>query len=465
MKPATASILLLACLACSTQPKLDRTKAPDTPPLAPVKLPALQESTLGNGLNIVMVPDERLPLVTMRLVFRGGSRFDPPSQPGLAETVASLMKAGTPSRPAQKIAEELAAVGGRLDASATPDAMWVSGSVLAEHTSVLLDIAADVVRNSDFPQDEIDLRKQNRLQELELQRSQSETLGDEKLHAAVFGGHPLSRTLPTPEAIRSIKRGDLLQFREQHFTPSNAVLIVVGALPGDMLDLIRSRLESWTGPAAPPPPAGELPKPARTITLIDRPGSAQVDILIGHLGVPRASPDYFPLLVASNILGGGASSRMFVNIREKHGFAYHASAHHIPYRDTGFFTATTQVREEVLEPAIQAVFAELDRMAREPVSSEELSNVKNYLNGTFVMNFSSQDGVASQLASNRINELPPDYLEKYVTRIRSVEPSEVQKAAAKYMSSSEASVVIVGDASKIRKTVEKFGKITVEKAK
>jgi predicted Zn-dependent peptidase len=465
MKLAATSLLLIACFACSTQSKLDRTKAPDTPPLAPVKLPALQESRLSNGLNIVMVPDKRLPLVTMRMVFRGGSRYDPPAQPGLAETVASLLKAGTPSRSAQKIAEELAIVGGSLDASATPDAMWVSGSVLAEHTSVLLDIATDVVRNSDFPQDEIDLRKQNRMQELELQRSQSETLGDEKLHAVVFGSHPLSRTLPTPESIRSLKREDLLRFREQRFTPSNAVLIVVGALPGDMLDLIRSRLENWSGKEAPPAPGGELPKPARSITLIDRPGSAQIDILIGHLGVPRTSPDYFPLLVGSNILGGGASSRMFVNIREKQGFAYHASAHHIPYRDTGFFTASTQVREEVLEPAIQAVFAELDRMAKEPVSNEELSNVKNYLNGTFVMNFASQDGVASQLASNRVNDLPPDYLEKYVTRIRSVEPAEIQKAAAKYMSPSEASVVIVGDAAKIRKTVEKFGKVTVEKAK
>lgn len=465
MKLAATSILLLACAACSTQPKLDRTKAPDTPPLAPVKLPALQETKLDNGLSVVMVPDKRLPLVTMRLVFRGGSRYDPAAQPGLAETVASLMKAGTPSRTAQKIAEELAEVGGSLDANATPDAMWVSGSVLAEHTSVLLDITNDVVRNSNFPQDEIDLRKQNRMQELELQRSQSETLGDEKLHAVVFGSHPLSRTLPTPQSILSIKRDDLMRFREQMFTPSNAVLIVVGSLPANMSELIRSRLENWPKKEIPPPPGGELPKPARSITLVDRPGSAQIDILTGHLGVPRTSADYFPLLVGSSILGGGASSRMFVNIREKQGFAYHASAHHTPYRDTGFFTATTQVREEVLEPAIKAVFAELDGMASAPVTNDELSSVKNYLNGTFVMNFASQDGVASQLASNRVNDLPADYLEKYVPRIRSVEPDQIQKVAAKYIASGEASVVVVGDAAKIQKTVEKFGKVIVERAK
>ncbi|MBL8234173.1 MAG: insulinase family protein [Bryobacterales bacterium] len=465
MKLTTTLTLIGVLCACSSQPKIDRTKAPDTPPLAPVKLPAPRESKLDNGLGIVMVPDSRLPLVTMRLVFRGGSRLDPQAQPGLAETVASLMKAGTPSRSAQKIAEELAVIGGTLDANATPDAMWVSGSVLAEHTGALLEITADIVRNSNFPQDEIDLRKQNRIQELELQRSQAETLGDEKLHAVVFGSHPLSRTLPTPQSILSIRQQDLLRFREQNITPSNAVLIVVGALPANITDMIGSRLGDWPKKDVTPAASAELPKPTRSLTLIDRPGSAQVDILAGHLGVTRTDPDYFPLLVASNILGGGASSRMFVNIREKQGFAYNAGAHHAPYRDTGFFTATTQVREEVLEPAMKSVFAEMDRMAGEPVPAEELSNVKNYLNGTFVMNFASQDGVASQLASNRVNELPPDYLEKYVTRIRSVEPDQIQKAAAKYLSSADASVVIVGDASRIRKTVEKFGKVTVEKAK
>jgi predicted Zn-dependent peptidase len=459
----TAGLLVTASFAQT----IDRTKPPETPPLQPYKLPASVESKLPNGLGVVLVEDKRFPLVTLRIAFHAGSRFDPPGRLGIAETVASLLKAGTPTRTARQIAEELAAIGGSLSAGDSPDSLIVSGSVLSENTPKLLDLAADIVRNADFPQNEIDLRKQNRVQELALERSQSSTLASEKLRAVVFGAHPYAHTLPTPEAIQSIRREDLLKFRDSLLTPADATLILVGDLPPQQqaLDLIRARFASWPKKPIPPTPGGEFPKPQRSLTLIDRPGSAQVDILIGHITVNRRHPDYFPLLVGTNILGGGASSRMFNNIREKQGFAYDASAHNMPYKDTGLLNVNTQVREEVVEPALKAVFAELDRMTKEPVTAQELTDRKNYINGIFVMQLSSQSGVANQLASLRINDMPNAYLETYVTRVRSVEPDQIEHAAAKYFSPSDAAIVIVGDASKIAKSLEKFGKVTIEKAK
>ncbi|HUQ90813.1 MAG TPA: pitrilysin family protein [Bryobacteraceae bacterium] len=454
------------CAAACFAQTIDRSKPPETPPLQPYNLPAVRESKLTNGLAVLLVEDKRFPLVTLRLAFRAGSRFDPASRYGVAETLASLLKAGTTTRSARQIAEELAAIGGSINAGETADSLTISASVLAEHTGKLLDLTADVVRSASFPQQEIDLRKQNRVQELSLQRSQSNVLADEKLRAVVFGNHPYARTLPTPQSIRAITRQDLIAFRDRLLTPGNAVLVLVGALPPEkqMLEMVGARFGSWPAKPVPDVPASDLPKPERSITLIDRPGSAQVDILIGHITVNRQHADYFPVLVGANILGGGASSRLFNNIREKQGFAYQANSHNMPFKDTGIHNVVTQVREEVVEPAMKAVFAELTRMGTEPVTAQELTDRKNYLNGIFVMQISNQDGVASQLASLRMNGMPEEYLEKYVTNIRSVEPDQIQRVGAKYFSPEDAAIVVVGDASKIAEEVRKFGKVTIEKA-
>lgn len=213
---------------------------------------------------MVLVEDRRFPLVTLRVAFHAGSRFDPPGRSGVAETVAGLLKAGTASRTARRIAEELAAIGGSLSAAESPDSLIVSGSVLSENTPKLLDLAADIVRNADFPPGEIALRKQNRIQELAIERSQASTLAAEKLRAVVFGTHPYARSLPTPEAIKAITREDLLKFRETLLTPANATLILVGDIPPrqQTLDLIRARFASWPGKPVPPAPGGEFPNPA-----------------------------------------------------------------------------------------------------------------------------------------------------------------------------------------------------------
>jgi len=442
-------------------------KPPATPPLAPYKLPAVREAKLPNGLAVMMVEDKRLPMVTMRLAFGAGSRYDPAELRGLAETVASLLKAGTPTRSSRQIAEEMASLGGSVDAYETVDALIVTGSALSDHTAKWLAVAADVVRNADFPQSEVDLRKQNRMQELQIQRSRSSTLGNEKLREVVFGAHPYAHTLPTPQSVQAIKREDLVGFRQRLLTPGNATLIMVGALPAEkqLMDAVKAQFGSWEAKPVPAAPTGEIPKPERSITLVDRPGSAQIDIFAGHVTVNRQQPDYFPLLVGNTILGGGASSRMFMNLREKQGFAYQAGSVHQPYKDTGFFNTVLQVREEVLEPAINGLFAEMDGIGKAPVPSQELSDVKNYLNGTFVLSLSNQGGVANQLAALKVSGVPLQFLEQYVTRVRSVEPDQIQRVAAKYLSSSDTSLVVVGDASKIGKTVEKFGKVTVEKAK
>jgi zinc protease len=179
--------------------------------------------------------------------------------------------------------------------------------------------------------------------------------------------------------------------------------------------------------------------------------------------VDRTHRDYFPLMVANTILGGGASSRLFTNVREKQGFAYDAHSSLQARKNAGLFTAVTQVRNEVLEPALQSVQSELETLAKEPVSAAELTDVKNYLGGNFVMGLETQSGLASQLVTMKILGLPDNYLETYTARVRSVEPAEIQAAAARYFAPAEAGIVVVGDASQIGKALEKFGPVALRK--
>jgi predicted Zn-dependent peptidase len=406
-------IFFLALTLPMLAQSIDRTKPPETPPLAPFKLPPVHETKLPNGLTVVVVEDRRFPLVTFRLGFPAGSKFDPKDLPGLSETVASLLKEGTKTRSSRQIAEELATIGASLSATTTADSMILSGNVLSDHSASMLELLGDVARNANFPEEEVSLRKQNRIQELMAERSQPSVLADEELYETVYGDHPYARFLPTPESIEKIDRQTLAGFRDKHLLPNTAVLILMGDVPAreTLLSTVRSRFGDWERKPAPEQPSTKFPEPKRSIVLVDRPGSVQADVRAGKLAVPRVHPDYFPLLVGNSILGGGASSRMFMNIREKQGFAYDAHSELHRQKDAALFHAVTQVRNEVVEPALEAVFSELRGMGEKPVPASELTAVKNYLNGVFVIGLETQAGIANELSNVRLMGLPDDYLE------------------------------------------------------
>jgi zinc protease len=273
--------------------------------------------------------------------------------------------------------------------------------------------------------------------------------------------------MPSPETINKIARADLVKFRDRFLLPNNAVLAIIGPI-GDARAFrakLQARFGSWKKGSVPAPPAAKFPAAKGGVTLVDRPGSVQADILFGRVAVGREHPDYFPLYVGNAILGTGASSRMFNNIREKQGFAYHSSSHMTPRKDTAYVESTTQVRNEVIAPALTAIRDEFKRMGAERVSAEELSSVKNYLSGNFVMSLATPTGVANQLINTRLNGLPNSYLETYVDRIRRVEPDQIQAAGRKYLEPSQAAIVVVGDAARIAEPMKKLGEIKVEKAR
>jgi zinc protease len=209
---------------------------------------------------------------------------------------------------------------------------------------------------------------------------------------------------------------------------------------------------------APKPPAAK-----RELVLIDRPGSVQADMRLGRIAATYNDPDYFPEDVGSIIEGGGPSSRLFLDIREKRGFAYDVHTELGALADAASLSAVTQVRNDVVGDALAGILEHLDRMAKEPVERQELADAKSYANGVFLLGMEPQRGLADKLVQIKVMNLPKNYLETYTTKINSVEPDQIESAAKKYMATGNDTIVVVGDASAIEKPLEKFGTVRVVK--
>ena len=457
-------ILALVIVALPALPQtVDLTKPPVSRDPRPYKLPPVFETKLPNGLTIMLADDGRLPLVTTQLVFLAGNKRDPKDIPGLAASVASMLMQGTTRRTYQQIAEELDSLGGTLSAATGADALTIDGSVLAENEEKMLELISDISRNAIFPSNELDLHKQNRKQTLLVQHSQPAYVANEEYRKLIFGDAPYAHVGPTEAAIDKLDRKALDDFRNSLLVPNNAYLILVGKLPArvQILKAITDEFGSWQQKAVPAYTAPKPPESKRQLVLIDRPGSVQADMRLGRIAATYNDPLYFPETVGGIIEGGGPSSRLFLDIREKRGYAYDVHTEISALADGGNFSTVTQVRNDVAADALQGIIEHLDRMGKEPVEKQELSDAKSYANGVFLLGMEPQRGLADKLSQIKVMNLPKNYLETYTTRINSVEPDQIESAAKKYLATDADTIVVVGDASKIEEPLKKIGTFQV----
>lgn len=436
------------------------TQPPPPLPARPLKLPTASEITLSNGLVVVIVEDPRLPLVSYRLTLRTGDAHDPQELPGLMDMLTGLLTEGTESRTSREIADEVARLGATLQAGANSDYTTVAASSLSTFSENILELMADVALRPVFPPNEVELAKQNTKESLKQQRAQPSFLANEMVARVMFGQHPYSVTAPTPESIDATTRDQLVEFHKSTFVANNAVLVVSGDVQQDsILQQVDSLFANWqrgaiAGNNFPPPPQ----RTSRSAYVVDRPGSAQANIVIANSGITRTSPDYFPMLVMHTILGANASSRVFMNLREEKGYTYGAYTSLDARRTAGTFRATAEVRTPVTGDSLKEFFFELNRIRNEPVSEKEISDAKSYLTGVFPIRLETQEGLIDQLVQIKMFGLPDDYLEIYRNRIQAVTIEQIQDVARKYVKPEEAAIVIVGDGSQLNDQVKLYAK-------
>lgn len=430
------------------------------PPLAPrpIKVPAGSETTLPNGLRLVVVEDQRLPLVSFRLALRTGDAHDPPELPGLMDMMTGLLTEGTESKTSREIADEVARLGAALQAGANSDYTTVAASSLATFSDNILELMADVVLRPSFPENEVQLTRQNTKESLKQQRAQPSFLASEMVARVMFGEHPYHVTSPTPESIDATTRARLIEFHRSTFVANNAVLVVVGDVKHDsIVDRIEGLFGNWQqGEVAlddfPAPPS----RTSRAAYIVDRPGSAQANIVIANPGIQRTSVDYFPMLLMHTILGANASSRLFMNLREEKGYTYGAYSSLDARRTAGTFRATAEVRTPVTGDSLKEFFYELNRIRSEPVSDKEILDAKSYLTGVYPIRLETQEGLIDQLVQIKMFDLPDNYLELYRDQIQAVTVKQIQDVASKYVKPEEAAIVIVGDGSQLEAQVKPY---------
>ena len=439
-------------------------KAPVNKEVLKVKLPRAQEATLKNGLQVVLLESHKVPTFNMQLVVLSGGLSDKADYRGLANFTAALLREGTTKRSSKDIAEQVDALGATLTANSGLSSMTstVSTGGLIENLDQTLDLFADVIRNPTFPQAEVDKYKTRTLAQLQFQRSIPQFLAAEQFQRAIYGtNHPASLVVPPAESIKKLTSKDLADFHSTYYCPNNAILAIVGDVT---LKEIMPKLEKAFGdwekgdiPATTIPPAPGQSE--SRIYLIDRPGSVQTVLQLGTLGIERTSPDYFAVLLADRVLGGGPSGRLFLNLREDKGYTYGAYSNFGGSKFKGTWVSSSEVRTDVTEGAMKEFMYELNRLRTEPVPATELDNAKRAIIGSFALSLEQPTTLLQNVVTQKIYNLPADYWDTYPQKVSAITAADVQRAAQTYIDLGHLQVVAVGDASKARDVLAKYGKV------
>lgn len=441
-----------------------RKQPPSLPPPRPFKLPNITTYKLDNGLTVQLVENKRFPWITANIGIKAGSTFESTDKLGLADMTADMLTEGTESKKSREIADAIDFIGGGLKASSDYDYSLVGASCLSKYTDQMFDLLSDVLLHPSFPQEELSLKKANLIQELAMKRSEPDFLVEERFNKVLFGNHPYAVVAPTPQTVQAITRQDLIDFHKRFYLPNESVLIVIGNFDeAKIKNLIASHFGGdWKPGILPGTKVALMPSQhGRHIYLVNRPDSVQSAIRLGNISIKKSDPDFFPMMVANEILGGATQARLFLNIREQKGYTYGAYSAIEARKQPGSFSAQSAVRTEVTGPSLQEFLYELDRIRNTKVSDKELKDAKAYLVGSFQLGLETESGLAARLLDIKMYDLPDDYLESYVNKVMAVTADDVRRVAHRLIDLDNIVIAVVGDAKKVKPELEYFGPVEV----
>ena len=433
----------------------DRTKQPEPGPTPKFTPPAVVRRKLSNGMNVLVAERHELPILTVSLSARGGEVNVPAGQEGLAGLAMSLVSEGTAKRNTQQLASELSMIGADLNARGGLESSGMSVTTLTKHTDKALEIFTDVLFNASFPEQELARLKLQRLSALARKFDSADGIAGDLFPKLLYGEkHPYGRdndgNLTT---IRAVTRDQAQAHFKKLFNPANVTAIVVGDItPDGAKDLLEKSLGSWTGGE---PVKIEIPAPAPEkkpgMYLVNKAAAAQSIISAGLVGVPRSTPDYFPLVVMNAVLGGQFSSRLNLNLREDKGYTYGARSSFSFDAGPGPFSAGASVQTAVTKESIVETVKELTEITgKRPVTDKELAFAKDRLIKGFPGRFDTTFAMSGALSDLVRYNLPDDYFATYQGKIESVKADAVNAVAAKYLLFDKMTILVVGDESKVK---------------
>jgi zinc protease len=476
MLPATAAAMVLVAATGWSQgespqdksiptSKVERlNRAPVSQEILQVKLPRPVEATLSNGINVMVLEDHRFPLVTVQFDINGaGPLYEPANQPGLAGATAQMLEEGTKTRTSKQIAEQIDSLGASLSASAGfgSGSMILSASGLSDTFERWFALATDVLLHPSFPADELAQYQARAKPALLQQRSQPNFLANQTLSRALYGEYPAAVVSATPESLDSLTSAVLADWHDKRYAPQNTILAISGDIHATtLIPKLRQWLAEWQRSKASvafppgPPPAAKV-----KIFLVDRPGSVQTTLLMGNLAIERSDPDYPALVVLNEVLGAGSASRLFLNLREEKGYTYGVYSNLIARKYAGPWTAGGNLRTEVTDGAMTEFLHELNRIRDEKVPEDELEAARRSVVARFALSLESPQQLIGYAITRKAYNFNTEYWDKYPAQIAAIKAEDVERVAKKYINPATMQIVAVGDSSKIKTILEKYGPV------
>jgi zinc protease len=430
-----------------------------------VELPTYRAHTLENGLKVFIMEAREVPLVTVRLLIPVGSAQDDRDREGIANLTATLTMKGAGGMTADEIAETIDGVGGRLNAYADRDMTLVTGSFMARDLSRALDMMSTVVMKPDFAPEEVEREKGIITAELQSYKEEPYWLATIAFVNALVGDHPYAHHIEgTIESIAEIKRDDIVTFHKEHYVPSGSILTIVGDVNAKKaLKDVKNKFVRWKGAAKSRKiePLEMKAFPGTKVVVIDKPDATQSQIRIGNIAVGRNTPDYFPLLVANTILGGGFTSRLVDEIRVNRGLTYGVRSRLNQLRHGGMFGVYTFTKNETLRETIDVALAEVGKIRTEEVGEEELTKSKRYLSGLFPFDLETNADLARWLTELAFYGLPDDFVENYRDEVGKVSSADVRRCAEKYFHTDDCFILILTNYEEVKDQLEGLGTVEV----
>lgn len=432
----------------------------ETPPLGSApkgfSLPEKSKFSMDNGMQATFVPFGSVPKTTISVIVRSGN-LNEGEQTWLADLSGDFFLEGTKTRAAHEIAQAAASMGGSVDVSVGEDQTMLSAQVLSEFAPEMVAMLADVLIHPAFPESELERLKRDRLRMRSVASTQPQQMATAAFREALYGDHPYGNVLPGEEQLSSYTIDDVREYYEKNFGGQRTHIFVAGVFDdAAMRDAIEASFAGWRkGPA----PLIDIPKPATgkvVVDIIDRPDASQSNLLLGLPAVAPGHSDWIAMQITNSLLGGMFSSRITSNIREDKGYTYSPFSSISSRYNDAYWVQSAAVTTDVTAAALKEILYEIDNLQENRPGDEELTGVKNYASGVFVLQNSTASGIINILSFLDLQGLPDSYLTDYVSNVHALTPNDISETAQKYLRQDDMTLVVVGDRARISESVAPY---------
>jgi zinc protease len=443
---------------------------PKPGPARGYRFPQFKDETLPTGVRLITAPVAKLPLVTVLVLVNAGSTSEPRGKEGVAALTAAALLEGTTRFDGAELAEKFEQLGTSLESGADWDSAFLKITVLSNKLEEATKLLGEAISSPVFPEREVERLKAERLAEILQLETEPRGLADEKFSEFLYDDESrYSRPDEgSTESVSFLTRADVERFYRSNYNSGSTTVIVAGDISSENAKkLVIEAFRKWpSGSSQYQALSGKARRNWKSTHIVNKPDAPQSELRVGHVGLPRKHPDFFPTLLMNAVLGGLFGSRINLNLREAHGYTYGASSFYDWRRGPGPFVVSTAVESEVTAPALREILMEIDRIRGEKISAEELSLARDYLEGVFPIRYETTAAIASALATMTIYDLPSEYYDTYRASIHDVSEDAVLRAAKAHLHPELLQTVIVGDASTVRASLTDLssGEITVHNA-